>query len=81
MKVSLIHFTGKGSKDESFAAADLLIFTKSTRLTLTPGLFKDIENWLQRWLMNMDQCGDIVFSEAHTCEVALSVKRWKRIKF
>ncbi len=45
MKVTLLEFTGKGSQDEQWRAADLLIFTKSTRLTMSPGLMEDIKNW------------------------------------
>lgn len=45
MKITLIEFTGKGSKDEQWRAADLLIFTKSTRLTMSPGLMEDISAW------------------------------------
>ena len=45
MKVDLIHFTGKGSADETYAAANLLIFTKSTRLNMTPNMLEEIERW------------------------------------
>lgn len=45
MKVTLIDFTGKGSADEHWAAANLLLFTKATRLTLNPGLLREIEGW------------------------------------
>lgn len=37
MKVTLINYTQE--------AAELLIFTKSTRLTMSPGLFDEIRNW------------------------------------
>lgn len=45
MKVTLLEFTGKGSENETWRAADLLIFTKSTRLTMSPGLMEDIAAW------------------------------------
>lgn len=45
MKVTLLEFTGKGSDNEVWRAADLLIFTKSTRLTMSPGLMEDIAAW------------------------------------
>jgi len=45
MKVTLLEFTGKGSANEQWRAADLLIFTKSTRLTMSPGLMEDIASW------------------------------------
>jgi len=36
MKVDLIHYTGKGTRDEQWYAARLLAFTKGTRLNMTP---------------------------------------------
>jgi flavin-dependent thymidylate synthase len=45
MKVTLLEFTGKGSDNEQWRAADLLIFTKSTRLTMSPGLMEGIAAW------------------------------------
>jgi thymidylate synthase ThyX len=44
MKVSLVDWTGAGSGDIWFAA-DRLIFTKSTRVTMSPGLLGEIEGW------------------------------------
>lgn len=41
MKIDLIEYTGKN--DGEWAAADLLIFTKSTRLNMTPGLYSKIK--------------------------------------
>lgn len=43
MNVKLISFTGKGAPDEQWAAADLLIFTKSTRLEMRPNLLQAIK--------------------------------------
>ena len=45
MQTELIQFTGKGAANERWAAADLLIFTKSTRLNMTPGLIDEIAAW------------------------------------
>lgn len=45
MKVTLIDFTGKGSPNEEWAAANLLLFTKQTRLELNPDLMRDIADW------------------------------------
>lgn len=39
MKVSLIDYTGAGIDDHGRHAANVLVFTKSTRLTMSPGLF------------------------------------------
>ena len=45
MQVQLISYTGKGSADPAREAANLLVFTKSTRLQMTPSLMEDIESW------------------------------------
>lgn len=45
MKITLLEFTGKGSENEKWKAADLLIFTKSTRLTMSPGLMEEVSAW------------------------------------
>jgi len=46
MKVSLIDYTGSGHEDPADYAATVLIFTKSTRLEMKPGLFDEIwTNW------------------------------------
>lgn len=44
MKVSLIDYTGAGSKDPARYAMERLVFTKQTRLNMTPALMSDIEN-------------------------------------
>jgi thymidylate synthase (FAD) len=43
MKVTLIDYTGAGSPNPSRRAANLLVFTKSTRLQMDPGRMKTIE--------------------------------------
>ena len=43
MKVTLFEYTGKGAADPARAAANALVFTKSTRLKMTPGLFAQVE--------------------------------------
>lgn len=47
MKVTLLEFTGKGSDNETWRAVDLLLFTKNTRLTMSPGLMEEIAAWPQ----------------------------------
>lgn len=42
-QVSLVEFTGKGSSDPARHAANLLVFTKSTRLNMSPSLMEAIE--------------------------------------
>lgn len=45
MKVTLIEYTGSGWQDPAARAADILIFTKNTRLTMSPALLDDIALW------------------------------------
>lgn len=43
MNVELIDFTGKGRPDERWHAANVMIFTKSTRLNMSADLFEKIQ--------------------------------------
>ena len=45
MQVALIEFTGKGSKDETWRAADVMIWTKHTRIEMGPGSLEAIAAW------------------------------------
>src|SRR3990167_7900345 len=45
MKVSLIDYTGIGNLDPSDHAATVLIFTKNTRLEMSPGLMEESRMW------------------------------------
>lgn len=45
MEVKLIDYTGCGSPDPARHAANVLVFTKNTRLEMNAGLFKTIEDW------------------------------------
>ena len=45
MKVSLVDYTGSGTLDPADHAASVLIFTKSTRLEMNPGLLNEIKAW------------------------------------
>lgn len=45
MRVSLVDYTGAGAKDPARYAANILIFTKSTRLKMSPDLLVEIESW------------------------------------
>ena len=45
MEVKLIDYTGAGSEDPARHAANLLVFTKQTRLEMKPGLMTEIESW------------------------------------
>jgi flavin-dependent thymidylate synthase len=45
MRVSLIDYTGHGRPDAADYAAAVLLFTKNTRLQMSPGLFETIKAW------------------------------------
>jgi flavin-dependent thymidylate synthase len=45
--VTLIEFTGKGTWNERWHAADILLFTKSTRLSMDPGGLERIAGYSQ----------------------------------
>ena len=45
MKVTLVDCTGFSSPDSAAYAAAILIFTKSTRLQMSPGLLSEIQAW------------------------------------
>ena len=45
MKVELIDYTGVGRADQQWHAADVMIFTKQTRLNLSSGLMEEIKAW------------------------------------
>lgn len=45
MKVTLNDYTGAGSPDPARHAANVLVFTKQTRLNMTPSLMAEIEAW------------------------------------
>jgi flavin-dependent thymidylate synthase len=44
-EVQLIDYTGAGAADPARHAANLLVFTKQTRLEMKPGLLEDIAAW------------------------------------
>lgn len=43
MRVTLIEYTGKGSANERWRAAHVMIFTKNTRVQMSPSLLREIE--------------------------------------
>jgi len=45
MKIELVDFTGMGRADEMWHAADVMIFTKQTRLNMNSGLMGQIKAW------------------------------------
>lgn len=51
MQVSLVDYTGCGSADPARHAANVLVFTKQTRLEMNPGLMSQIEAWSEDRIM------------------------------
>jgi flavin-dependent thymidylate synthase len=45
MKITLLDYTGAGSHDPARYAASLLVFTKNTRLQMSPTLLDEIRAW------------------------------------
>lgn len=45
LEVTLVDYTGAGTPDPARHAANVLVFTKQTRLEMKPGLMQDIESW------------------------------------
>ena len=45
MQVTMIYCTGMGSSDPARHAANVLIFTKNTRLEMRPSLLEEIRSW------------------------------------
>lgn len=44
-KIELIDYTGIGRTDQQWHAADVMIFTKQTRLNLSAGLMAEVKSW------------------------------------
>ena len=43
MEIELMNYTGLGRPDQVWHAADVMIFTKQTRLNLSAGLMEEIQ--------------------------------------
>ncbi len=52
MNVTLIDYTGCGTPNPARHAANVLVFTKQTRLQMAPSLFRQIELWEDETIMN-----------------------------
>lgn len=52
MEVKLIDYTGAGAADPARHAANVLVFTKQTRLEMDAGLMADIESWPEERIFN-----------------------------
>lgn len=69
MKVTLLEFTGKGSENEMWRAVDLLLFTKNTRLTMSPGLMEEIAAWPEgKKLQELEYMANTIPSSWEFCD-------------
>jgi len=50
-EIKLIDYTGAGSKDPARRAANLLVFTKQTRLEMKPSLMEEIIDWTDEMII------------------------------
>ena len=72
MKVSLIDYTGAGSE---WWAAAVLIFTKSTRLEMKPGLFEEILEWPKdKKLMELEYMANTIPSSWEFCHYTFLIE-------
>lgn len=51
MRITMIDYVGYGHSDPARHAANVLLFTKNTRLTMSPDLMKEIESWPEAKVM------------------------------
>lgn len=51
LNVQLVNYTGAGAEDPARHAANLLVFTKQTRLEMEPGLMEEIARWPEDKIM------------------------------
>jgi flavin-dependent thymidylate synthase len=75
MKVSLIDYTGSGHSDPADYAASLLVFTKSTRLEMSPGLFSDILAWpTEKKLKELEYMANTIPSSWEMCDYTFMIE-------
>lgn len=74
MKIDLLHFTGKGTNDETYYAARLLAFTKGTRLKMTPdGLEKFMSMPLEELQAEMNYMSATIASSWEMVDLIFSI--------
>ncbi len=73
MKVTLIDYTGKGQGE--WAAADLLIYTKSTRMQMCPGLYEEISKMTeQEKLKELEYMSNTIKSSWEFCDYTFLIE-------
>jgi len=79
MKVTLLDFTGKGADDPADYAASLMIFTKSTRLQMSPGLLEEIMAWSHEDKMaELAYMANTIPSSWEFCDYTFMIERVSR---
>ncbi len=75
MKVTLIDCTGFTAPDPAAYAAAILIFTKSTRLQMSPGLLEEIQAWSQdRKLKELNYMANTIPSSWEFCDYTFMIE-------
>lgn len=75
MKVTLIEFTGKGAPNETWRAADVMIFTKHTRINMHPAFIDEVAGWTQEEkLRELKYMANTIPSSWEFCEYTLFVE-------
>lgn len=74
VQISLIDFTGAGNPDPWYAA-NVLIFTKQTRLTMSPGLFSEIAAWpSEKKLAELEYIANTIPSSHEFCDYTFLIE-------
>lgn len=75
MKVTLIDYSGSGWPDPADRAATVLIFTKQTRLTMSPGLLAEIAAWpRERKLKELEYMANTIPSSQEFCDYTFMIE-------
>jgi flavin-dependent thymidylate synthase len=78
-KAELIDFTGKGRHDETWHAANILIFTKRTRLALTPDAFREVKSMpLKEKQAELDYMASTIPSSWEMCDLTFLISNVTR---
>ena len=79
MKVDLIEYTGKGSSDERWRAADVMIFTKHTRVEMDPEKLAEIAAWpVEKKMEELTYMANTIPSSWEFCDYTFMIRRVTR---
>lgn len=84
MKVDLIEFTGKGygeagSQNEEWRAADIMIFTKHTRVEMSPDKLSEIEGWpVDKKMAELTYMANTIPSSWEFCDYTFMIRNVTR---